>query len=143
MRVMDILRHKGDEVTTISPNSTLEEASRKLAFNGIGALVVSTSGTSVQGVLFERDVVRHLATVGRDGMDTMVADVMTRAETCSPSDSVEDLMRLMTDRRLRHVPVMVNGQLCGIVSIGDVVKRRLDHLENERHQLQMYIQTGR
>jgi len=144
MRVIDILRQKGDEVTTIGPNPTLEEASRKLTLHGIGALVVSNDSVTVLGLLFERDVVRHLAVMGRDGMDTLIADVMTRDDhTCTGSDTVEDLMRTMTDRRLRHVPVVENGRLCGLVSIGDVVKRRLVELETEREHLHQYIQTGR
>lgn len=144
MRVTDILRHKGNDVATIEPDATIETASRRLAERGIGALIVSADGSSVLGIVSERDIVAHLATVGRDGVDTTVLDVMTReVHTCVPSDSLEDLARTMTESRVRHIPVVEGGRLGGIISIGDVVKRRLVELEHEREQMQTYIQTGR
>ena len=144
MRVSDILRHKGSDVTTVRSDATIETASRQLADGGIGALVVSDDGTTIIGLLFERDVVRHVASAGRDALDAEVGTVMTtEVRTCSPTDSVEDLMVAMTERRLRHIPVEESGRLCGIVSIGDVVERRLDELVTERQQLHEYIQTGR
>jgi len=144
MRVIDILRHKGHDVTTIRPDASVEEAVQLLADRGIGAVVVSEDGSTVQGVLFERDVIRHLSRAGREGMDTPVERVMTTdIRLCGSNDSVEDLMRTMTLTRLRHLPVTEDGQLFGIVSIGDVVERRLDELEHEQEHLRLYIQTGR
>lgn len=144
MRVHDILRHKGHEVATIRSDATVEEAVRELSERGIGALVVSDDGRTIRGVLFERDVIRHLARAGRDGLDTLVERAMTTdIRMCASNDSVEDLMRTMTLTRLRHLPVCEDGQLLGIVSIGDVVERRLDELENEQEHLRLYIQTGR
>jgi len=144
MRVSDILRHKGSDVTTVRSDASIETASRQLADGGIGALVVSDDGTTIIGLLFERDVVRHVASAGRDALDAAVGSVMTtEVRTCSPTDSVEELMVAMTERRLRHIPVEESGMLCGVVSIGDVVERRLDELVTERQQLHEYIQTGR
>ncbi len=144
MRVIDILRHKGHEVATIGPDATVEEAARVLSERGIGALVVSADGTRVLGLLFERDIIRHLARAGRDGLDMPVERAMTTdIRLCASNDSVEDLMRTMTLTRLRHLPVCEDGELLGIVSIGDVVERRLDELENEQEHLRLYIQTGR
>ncbi|MFN8051997.1 MAG: CBS domain-containing protein [Acidimicrobiales bacterium] len=146
----DILRHKGsgssggNAVATVSPSATLEAATRLLGERRIGALVVSEDGVSVAGILSERDVVAHLAAVGRVGLDSTVATVMTReVRTCEPSESLEQLMKTMTDGRFRHVPVVVDGRLTGIVSIGDLVARRLDQLETESARLHDYIQTGR
>jgi CBS domain-containing protein len=144
MRVIDILRVKGSDVATIGPESTVEEAGRMLADRGYGALVVTVDHARVDGIIFERDVVRHLASAGRDGFDTPVTEVMTvDLRTCRPDDSVEELARVMTETRLRHIPVIDDTGICGIISIGDVVKRRLDDLEAEREQLHTYIQTGR
>ncbi len=144
MRVTDVLRHKGGAVATVAPFATVEEAARLLGERRIGALVVSEDGETVAGILSERDVVAHLAAVGREGLDSTVAAVMTQhVATCSPQDSIEQLMRQMTAGRFRHVPVVVDGRLAGIVSIGDLVARRLDQLETEAGRLHDYIQTGR
>ena len=144
MRVTDILRHKGGAVATVAPFATIEEAARVLGERRIGALVVSDDGETVAGILSERDVVAHLAAVGREGLDSTVAAVMTQnVQTCGPQDSIEQLMRTMTSGRFRHLPVVIDGKLSGIVSIGDLVARRLDELETETGRLHDYIQTGR
>ena len=115
-----------------------------LAEHGYGALVVTSDSATILGIIFERDVVRHLAAAGREGFETPVAQAMTvEWRTCGLDDTIEDLARVMTETRLRHLPVVDDSGICGIVSIGDVVKRRLDDLEAEREQLHTYIQTGR
>ncbi|CAN5607294.1 CBS domain-containing protein [soil metagenome] len=144
MRVSGILATKGATVATISPRSTIAEAADELRLRGIGALVVSPDGLSIDGILSERDVVRALAERGERILAEPVCDLMSaQVWTCAPEDSVEDLMRTMTERRTRHLPVTADGQLVGIVSIGDVVKWRLTELEDETRQLHEYITTGR
>lgn len=145
MRVNEILRHKGTEVATITPGATLADAAEVLVIRRIGALVVSTDGTSIEGIISERDIVRHVAEHGAAGLRSPVSVAMTaEVTTCCPSDSLEDLMRQMTDRRIRHLPVTdEGGRLGGIISIGDVVKHRVGELELEREKLTEYIQTGR
>ncbi|GAB3589451.1 CBS domain-containing protein [Angustibacter peucedani] len=140
MRISDVIRRKGGEVVTVKPDDTVRSLIAQLAEHGIGALVVSVDGTSVDGIVSERDVVRRLHTAGADVLDLPVSDVMTaEVTTCGPDDGVEHLMRLMTDMRVRHIPVVVDGGLHGIVSIGDVVKHRIDELQVERDQLVGYI----
>ena len=144
MQVSDILRHKGTTVSTVPPTASIEDAVRLLGTQRIGALVVSEDGRSVDGILSERDIVAHMAAVGRSGLDSTVATVMTRnVQTCEPQDPVEDIMSTMTEGRFRHLPVLVDGALGGIVSIGDAVERRVRELETERALLTDYIQTGR
>ena len=144
MRVSDILRSKGDEIATIAPEATLADASRELASRRFGALVVSTDGTTIGGILSERDIVRLVAARGADALDATVREAMTaEVRTCVRSDSLEDLMRMMTEHRIRHLPVVDGDRLCGLVSIGDVVKRRVEQLENETKDLHEYIQGGR
>jgi CBS domain-containing protein len=140
MNVETILRAKGRHVATISPEETIAVAARELAARGIGALIVSDDGESVAGILSERDVVHGLADQGASLLQQKVGDIMTRrVVTCSPSDSIEDLMSLMTQKRIRHLPCVENGKLCGIVSIGDVVKNRLDEVEYEASSLRSFI----
>jgi len=144
MQVSDILRHKGTAVLTVHPETSVEDAVQMLGNNRVGALVISEDGTSIDGILSERDVVAHLAAVGRSGLDSTVATVMTRqVQTCVPGDTVEQIMSVMTEGRFRHLPVVIDGGLAGIVSIGDAVERRVNELETERAQLHDYIQTGR
>lgn len=144
MRVSDILRHKGTSVTTIKPSATVEDVIRVLGEHRIGAVVVADGTTAVAGIVSERDIVGHLAAVGRDGLDHAVTSVMTTdVQTCEPADTVEQIMAVMTAGRFRHLPVVVDGALTGIVSIGDAVERRVSGLEAERAQLTDYIQTGR
>lgn len=140
MRINDVLRSKGDAVYTIGPDATVSELLDTLARHNVGALVVSADGGSVDGIVSERDVVRRIQDSGVAVLDSPVSQIMTSSvTTCSEQDSVEDLMRLMTDHRIRHVPVLRDGALVGVISIGDVVKNRIGELEHERSNLIGYI----
>jgi CBS domain-containing protein len=143
MRIADVLRNKGASVATITPETSVSGLLTELAVHNIGAMVVvSTDG--VVGIVSERDVVRKLHERGADLLTAPVSEIMTTfVATCSPNDSVDSLSALMTKNRVRHVPVMDNGRLAGIVSIGDVVKTRMEELEAEQQQLQAYITQGR
>lgn len=139
MRISEILRRKGDNVVTIDPNASVRELLDRLATFNIGAIVVSSDGNTIDGIVSERDIVRRLV-AGTRVLDARVGSIMTgTVHTCTPEDTVDQLMRLMTEQRFRHVPVVVNGQLTGLVSIGDVVKSRIGELEFEREQLEHYI----
>ena len=140
MNVETILRTKGQAVATIRPEETIGAAVAQLISRNIGALVVSEDGERVDGIISERDVVHALATRGADLLSLKVAEMMTRSVvTCDPADSVEQLMAEMTNRRIRHFPVVQEGRLCGIVSIGDVVKNRLDEVEYEARSMRSFI----
>ena len=142
MQISQLLRHKGREVATIDGAESVRAALGVLADKGIGALVVSADGQHVDGIVSERDVARGLHEHGAGLLAQPVSSLMTaQVHTCSPHMSVHDLARTMTDHRVRHVPVVEDDVLIGIVSIGDVVKARLDELEEERKQLVDYIQT--
>ncbi|GIU85146.1 MAG: histidine kinase [Acidimicrobiales bacterium] len=145
VRVEHILRSKGTQVVTVSPDATITDAAGLLGSHGVGALVVSGDGRHIDGIISERDIARALADHGARLGDMRVADLMsTQVHTCRKDDRVESLMQLMTQRRIRHVPVVDDaGELSGIVSIGDVVKLRLDELEEEARTLHDYIETGR
>lgn len=139
MRISEILRRKGGNVVTIDPNASVRELLDRLATYNIGAIVVSSDGTTIEGIVSERDIVRRLVG-GTRVLDARVGTIMTGAvQTCTPDDTVDQLMLLMTQQRFRHVPVVVDGQLSGLVSIGDVVKSRIGELEFEREQLEHYI----
>jgi CBS domain-containing protein len=140
MRVAQVLRTKGADVVVIGPTATVAELVTLLSEHNLGAVVVSDDGSSVTGLVSERDVVRRL-TAGTDVLAESVASIMTSAvHTCGVDDSIEALMNVMTERRVRHVPVVDDArQLCGIVSIGDVVKSTITQLEFERDQLQGYV----
>ncbi len=143
MQIAQLLRRKGQEVATVERGATVATALALLAERGIGALVVSPDGRTIEGIVTERDVVRALPARGAALLDEPVSAVMTpEVRTCVPTASVHDLARTMTDHRIRHVPVVEDGRMIGIVSIGDVVKARLDELEQERAQLVDYIQTA-
>jgi CBS domain-containing protein len=140
MRISDVLRSKGGEVATVHPDASVADLLARLAERNVGALVVSAQNGNLDGIVSERDVVRRLHTEGAALLSRSVAAIMTAdVATCAPADTVEDLMRLMTDRRIRHVPVVSDGRLVGLVSIGDVVKHRMGELEVERSQLESYI----
>jgi CBS domain-containing protein len=140
MNVEAILRGKGRTVATIRPDQTIAAALAALRDRNIGALVVSEDGEGVDGILSERDVVHGLADHGSALLALNVADAMTRpVATCKPTDSVADLMAEMTNRRIRHLPVVHDGRLVGIVSIGDLVKNRLDEIEYEARSLRSFI----
>jgi CBS domain-containing protein len=143
MNVETILRDKGDWVATIRPDATIAAAIDMLNRERVGALVVSEDGGEVAGVLSERDIVRALGRHGEDLLSRSVEDIMTRdVITCEPGDTVGELMSEMTNRRIRHLPVVVEGRLRGIVSIGDVVKNRLDEVEFEARSLRSFIAGG-
>jgi CBS domain-containing protein len=142
MRISDVLRGKGTQVVTITPDTRVRRLLAVLAEHRIGAVVVSGDGTSVDGIASERDIVRALAARGAAVMSEPVTDIYTaEVYTVTPQTSLEDVMRMMTEHRVRHAPVVVDGRLRGIVSIGDVVKNRIDELETERAHLTDYI-TG-
>lgn len=142
MDVAALLKSKGTEVVSVRPDDTVAAAVRLLREKNFGALVVSADGSTVDGIVSERDIVRHLDSSGEALLDDTVSNIATRTvTTCSPSDSVDSLMSLMTEGRFRHVPVVEDGQLVGVVSIGDVVKNRVAHLEDTNQQLNSYI-TG-
>jgi CBS domain-containing protein len=142
MRIVDILRVKGRQVVTVTPDTDVRHLLAVLAEHGIGAVVVSHDGTSVDGIASERDVVRALADRGVAVLSEAITAISTpEVLTVTPETSLEEVMRMMTEHRVRHVPVVVDGVLGGIVSIGDVVKNRIDELETERSALTNYI-TG-
>ena len=142
MRINDVTRHKGTDVVTIRPDASVGDLLDLLFRNGIGAVVVSLDGRAVEGIVSERDVVRHLHARGAVIIDASVSDIMTsEVSTCAPTDDVEQLMRQMTELRVRHVPVVEAGVLHGIVSIGDLVKHRIDELQLERDELVGYLNS--
>jgi CBS domain-containing protein len=142
MRINDVLHRKGGDVVTVRPDDTVSRLLELLAEHRIGALVVSVDGTSIEGIVSERDVVRQLHRRGPEILTVAVAQIMTTTvETCDLDADTQDLARRMTDRRIRHIPVVHEGRLHGIVSIGDVVKQRLDELQTERDSLVGYLQS--
>jgi CBS domain-containing protein len=143
MQIADVLRGKatGTGVATTTPTATIGELLALLHRYNVGALPV-VDGRELVGIVSERDVVRHLHERGRALLDATVGDLMTSdVVTCSPRDRAADLARVMTERRIRHLPVCDDRGLIGIVSIGDLVKARIDQLENEREQLASYINS--
>ncbi|MCA0144696.1 CBS domain-containing protein [Blastococcus sp. LR1] len=142
MQISQLLRHKSREVATVDGSESVGTALALLAEKGIGALVVSSDGRHVDGIISERDVARGLHERGAGLLADPVSSVMTtEVHVCPPEASLDGLARTMTDHRVRHVPVVADDVLVGIVSIGDVVKARLDELEEERRQLVDYIQA--
>lgn len=140
MRIGEIIKAKASkDVVTISPDAGVRELIAKLAEFNIGALIVSSDGESLDGIVSERDVVRHLHTDGTV-INNVVSDIMTEVvETCAPEDDLDAVMHTMTERRFRHIPVVHGDALVGIISIGDVVKHKIGQLEFERDQLDGYI----
>ena len=140
MYVSALLENKGANVITAAPNTTVDKAVALLAENKIGVLVISADGKSVDGILSERDIVRALAEQGNDIGNADAATLMSRdVVSCAPGDTIESLMGLMTERRIRHLPVLEDGILAGIVSIGDIVKHRLAEIESEADALRQYV----
>lgn len=140
MRISEILRRKGADVVTIAPDATVRELLRVLAAHNVGAVIVSPDGGLISGIASERDIVRHLHTYGADLLDQPVSAIMTAAvHTCSPEDRVETLNATMTQHRVRHLPVVADGRMVGIVSIGDVVKSQISELQTEREHLVRYL----
>jgi CBS domain-containing protein len=143
MRIREVVSAKAHQgVLTIAPTATVRELVAMLADNNVGALVVSSDGSAVDGIVSERDIVRRL--VGDVGvLELTVAEIMTTTvHTCAPGDGVSELMHQMTELRIRHVPVLEEGSLWGLVSIGDVVKNHIDELAFERDQLEHYVSTS-
>ena len=142
MLVSDILRRKGREVVSAPPNQTVADAAQLMARQGIGSVLV-LSGGAIAGILSERDIVRTLAEAGADCLDRPISDLMTsHVVTCGPEEQVDRVMALMTDGRFRHVPVIDQGRLVGLVSIGDVVKSRLEQAQAEVEHLSAYVAGG-
>jgi len=140
MRIEAVLRQKGDFVASTRPEVTVKEALAELARHQIGAMVVSSDGIRAEGMISERDVVRALDRSGPAILNEAISSIMsTDLQTCTPEDEVESLMAIMTRYRIRHVPVVRDGRLVGIVSIGDVVKSRMDELEEDRKALVDFI----
>lgn len=140
MRISSLLQQKGSVVVTVGPGATVAEVVAQLEKHRIGALVISSDGAHIEGIVSERDVVRALGRHGGDLLDHPVSSIMTTDVVCaSPDDEVESLSATMTDHRIRHVPVLKDGLLAGLVSIGDVVKSRIGELEKDRQELVEYI----
>ncbi len=140
MQINDVIRAKPSHtVLTVPPDASVREVVALLAEHNVGSLVVSTDGSTLDGIVSERDVVRHLHTTA-ELMDRPVSDIMTTSvHVCAPTDRLRQVAQDMTDLRVRHVPVMDGAVLIGLVSIGDVVKSRIEQLEFERDQLDQYV----
>jgi CBS domain-containing protein len=142
MRISDVLRSKGATVLTVPPDMAVAELLSGLVARNVGAMVVVADGEPV-GIVSERDVVHHLDALGSDVLGRPVSEIMSALViTCTPEDSVDSLSVLMTTNRVRHVPVVTAGRLAGIVSIGDVVKTRMEELEAQQQHLENYIAQG-
>jgi CBS domain-containing protein len=143
LTVHTILARKGSTVYTIEPTASIAHAAKFLAEHGIGALVVTGAEGRTVGIVSERDIVRALSARGGSTLETPVAEIMTRkVTTCSRHDKLVDLMQRMTEGKFRHLPVIEEGRLIGIVSIGDVVKSRLEQMEQESNALREYIRSA-
>lgn len=139
MKVIDILHHKGDAVKSVSPTDTVHLLSCRLSQDKIGAMVVISQTGALEGIVSERDVTRGLAEHGHSLLTMHVSDIMTRAViTCSPNDTLYEVAEVMTKRRIRHLPVLDGGMLAGLISIGDVLSRRLKEVELEANVLRDY-----
>lgn len=143
MTVASILAEKGRDVVTAGPDTLLSEIVDMLAAKRIGAIVVTEAGGKVCGIVSERDVVREIASRGAAVLDQPVSVCMTRKVlSCRESDTINQVMNVMTHHRFRHLPVVADGKLSGIVSIGDVVKRRMEQIERDAEEMRNYIATG-
>jgi CBS domain-containing protein len=141
MQVASVLRAKGSLVATVTPDAAVAGVLAVMAEKRVGAVVV-VDGESVIGMVWERDVVRHLHDRGGALVEVQVSEIMnTDVINCVPGDQVDDILQIMTERRIRHLPVIVDDELCGIVSMGDLVKAKMDELEAERAHLRSYIST--
>ena len=143
MTVREILSRKGSDVVTADPNATLSDAVQLLAARRIGAVVITGADRRIVGILSERDIVRTLAEKGAHALELPISEVMTRKViTCGVGETVPEIMERMTVGKFRHVPVVEQGRLAGIISIGDVVKSRVQQMEQESAALQEYIRTA-
>jgi CBS domain-containing protein len=144
MTIASILAQKGREVRTIAPDSPVSEAVRRMREERIGALVVSSDGARIAGILSDRGILWAIAERGVGVLQERIDTIMTReVHTCSAEDRVSAIMAAMTQRRIRHFPVVESGRLCGIISIGDVVKHRLDEMHREAEAMREYISGTR
>ena len=142
MTVARIINEKGRDVVTVAPEMSLAEVAAVLSQKGIGAVVV-VEGGAIRGIISERDIVRALAKHGAEALRKLAVECMTaRVITCQPEETIHDVMQKMTSGRFRHLPVVEGGKLAGIVSIGDVVKRRIEEVEREAEQIREYIATA-
>jgi CBS domain-containing protein len=140
MLVADLLEDKGFTVATVSVDATVGDVVADLVRHRVGALVVSPDQLQIEGIVSERDIVTRLSEFRLGLLEEKVTSIMsTDVQVCTPTDDVESIMNLMTEQRIRHVPVVEGGLLCGIISIGDVVKSRIGELEKDRHELMEYI----
>jgi CBS domain-containing protein len=139
MYVVDILNLKGSKVVTIRPDLRVQHLAQRLRLERVGALIVSESGTAVDGIISERDIVLALAELGADVLDRTAGDLMTKGVvTCSPRDTIAQVAKVMTSRRIRHMPVVEGERLVGIISVGDILKHRSDELEMEANVMRDY-----
>ena len=144
MKVADILRTKGSAVQTVEPDKTALELSEHLRSERIGAVIVSTDGATIDGIISERDLAYGLAAHGSRLPRIAIAKLMTKVViVCSPDDSIADVMGVMTQKRIRHLPVKDGDQLVGIISIGDVIKHRLNEIQLEAEVLRDYARVHR
>ncbi|HEX6194970.1 MAG TPA: CBS domain-containing protein [Jiangellaceae bacterium] len=144
MRVADVIRGKGSKVITVTPDTDVRTLINTLAEHKIGAVVVSVDGVSIDGIVSERDIVRALAARGAAIVSEPVQSIMTPdVRTCEMDTHIDELMTMMTKGRFRHLPILVDGRLGGLVSIGDIVKYRVGELEEEREALSKYITSER
>jgi CBS domain-containing protein len=143
MTVKAILDSKGHDVLTLGPNEKLSDAIRILAEKRVGALVITNGDRKIVGILSERDIVRVVAKLGAGALDLTVREAMTpKVKICNENHTVNEIMEIMTTGRFRHLPVERDGQLFGIISIGDVVKRRIEDVEREAEEIRAYIATA-
>lgn len=144
MKVFEILKAKGRDVVTVRPEETIKVLSHRLRMEQIGSVIVSSDGQTVDGIISERDIVHGLAEHGAVLLDKPVSELMTKSvSTCASDDTISALMKLMTHKRVRHLPVVERGKLVGIVSVGDVVKYRLDEIELEANVMRDYAIASR
>jgi CBS domain-containing protein len=144
MLVRNVVQRKGSWVATVPTTAPVSQAARELSRHGIGAVVVSNDGSAIEGILSERDIVRGIAEHGPTALELPVTVLMTdEVLTCRPDDTVDSLMAIMTSHRFRHLPVVDDDGLAGIISIGDVVNHRVEELQTEARTLHDYIETGR
>ena len=139
MKVADILKTKGNAVMTVKPGDTVVMLAHRLKLERVGAMIVSADGETVDGIISERDVCHGLSEHGAELPAIRVSDLMTRGVvTCKPDDSIADIARIMTSRRVRHLPIKAGSKLVGVISVGDVVKHRIDEMEMEANVLRDY-----
>jgi len=143
MTVSQILNSKGRKVITASPDQKMSEVAQLLAEKKIGAVVIVDARGKIEGIASERDFVRAIAKEGAAALDRPVRDLMTaKVKTCTPRDTEAELMSLMTEHRIRHLPVLQDGRLAGMISIGDVVKFRIEAIEREAEEMKTYIASA-